>query len=175
MRKKKAIDQTIRSNPSNRKKKPPAKKAARKKRIARKRIARKPKSPLTRNGGTMTEQEYFNKIRSVLRTGFRWWTPMMNALKKASRPSQSENKRLKTEYQCAKCKQWYARKDVQIDHIIPVGTLRGYDDLVTFVINLTQETTEAYQILCKAKCHLDKTKKERAERKEQLIKQLKTE
>lgn len=133
-------------------------------------IKRKPKTPRkgaapkTRNGGTLSEQEFFNRIRSALRRSFRFWNPMMTALKKASRPSQSANKRLKTEFQCAECSKWFPRTQVQIDHIIPCGSLMCYDDIVPFIKNLTQEDDKSYQILCKS-CHKEKTDSEKTARK----------
>lgn len=114
--------------------------------------SKKPKKVLvakTRNANTLTESEYFSKIRSMLRSGFRYWKPMQLALQKASRPSQSVNKRLKTEYQCATCKKWFKRADVQIDHIEECGSLKTYDDIVPFIQRLTVENVSAYQILCK--------------------------
>lgn len=125
---------------------------------------RKGAAPKTRNHNTWTEAAYFQKIRAVLRSGFRFWNPMMVALKKAGRPSQSSNKRLKTEYQCCECKNWFPRIQVQIDHIIPCGTLSTYDDIVPFIKNLTQENPDSYQILCKP-CHKIKTDAEKEKRK----------
>ena len=109
-----------------------------------------------RNGGTMTEAQYFAKLRSALRNAFRWWVPMKTALKAAERKSQSTNKRIKFEYQCASCSYWYPRKEVEIDHIIPCGTLKSYDDIAIFVQNMTPENTSAFQVLCKS-CHKLKT------------------
>lgn len=114
----------------------------------------------TRNAGTMTESQYFSKIRSILRSGFRYWKPMQVALNNASRPSQSSNKRIKKEYQCAHCKHWFPRNKVEIDHIIECGSLRNYDDVVPFIQRLTQESPTSYQLLCKP-CHLVKTKETR--------------
>jgi hypothetical protein len=85
--------------------------------MAKKTVKRKATTVCSRNAGTMTESQYFSKIRSMLRSGFRYWKPMQLALEAASRPSQSTNKRIKKEYQCAKCKKWYKRADVEIDHI----------------------------------------------------------
>jgi len=121
-------------------------------------MAKKQKIPRTRNAGTWTESEYFSKIRSALRNAFRYFKPITNALERASRPSQSENKRLKKEYQCAQCKKWFPRKEVEVDHIEECGSLSGYEDIVPFIIKLTREENEAYQILCKDKCHKEKTK-----------------
>ena len=118
-----------------------------------------------RNGGKMTESEYFSKIRSGLRRTFMYWYPMMLALKKASRPSQSENRRIKTEYQCEECKQWFKRDDIHIDHKIECGSLKTYDDIVPFIKRLTVEDPNMFQILCKAKCHQKKTNTERQNKK----------
>ena len=124
--------------------------------MAKKVIKRKATTILSRNGNTMTESQYFSKIRSVLRSGFRYWKPMQLALEAASRPSQSTNKRIKKEYQCNHCKKWYKRLDVEIDHKIECGSLITYEDIVPFIQRLTPENINAFQILCKP-CHKIKT------------------
>jgi 5-methylcytosine-specific restriction endonuclease McrA len=132
--------------------------------MAKKVVKRKATTVLSRNGGTMTESQYFSKIRSILRSGFRYWKPMQLALEKASRPSQSLNKRIKKEYQCAKCKKWYKRADVEIDHKEECGSLSNYEDIVPFIQRLTKENIDAYQILCKP-CHKLKTETFRQSKK----------
>jgi 5-methylcytosine-specific restriction endonuclease McrA len=132
--------------------------------MAKKVVKRKATTVLSRNGGTMTESQYFSKIRSILRSGFRYWKPMQLALEKASRPSQSLNKRIKKEYQCAKCKKWYKRADVEIDHKEECGSLSNYEDIVPFIQRLTKENIDAYQILCKP-CHKLKTEAFRQSKK----------
>ena len=117
-----------------------------------------------RNGGKMTESEYFSKIRSSLRKGFMFWHPMMLALQKASRPYVGSNKLQKKEYKCSICEDWFKRTDIHIDHIIECGSLKTYDDIVPFIKRLTIEDIDAFQILCKP-CHLKKTKDERTKRK----------
>lgn len=119
-------------------------------------VKAKKKSDKPRNGGTMTESQYFSKIRSILRNGFRYWKPMQIALESASRPSQSTNKRLKKEYCCNSCHHWFKRADVEIDHIEECGSLKCYEDIVPFIQRLTKEDPESYQILCKS-CHKIKT------------------
>jgi len=76
----------------------------------------------------------------------------------ARRTSQSDNKRLKWEYQCNHCNKWFPDKDVQVDHIVPVGTLKCAEDLIGFLERLTPE--EGFQVLCK-ECHNTKTQSER--------------
>lgn len=109
------------------------------------------------NSGKMTNAEYFGKIRSLLRRGFMYWSPIMETLNAASRPNQSANKLLKKEYQCIECKEWFKRSDVHVDHIEDCGSLRSYDDVVPFIKRLTMEGIENYQVLCKVKCHLTKS------------------
>lgn len=118
----------------------------------------------TRNAGTMTEAAYHAKIRSTLRRAFMWWLPMKAALDAAKRKSQSSNKRLKFEYKCCDCTKWYARKDINIDHIDSCGSLLCLEDLPQFVRNLTPEDPAAFQVLCKV-CHQAKTNLERLNRK----------
>jgi len=126
-------------------------------------MAKKTRVSRTRNGGTMTEAQYWGKLRSTLRRAFMFWVPMKMALDRVKRPSLSTNKRLKWEYQCEKCHSWHPRKDVEVDHTIPCGTLLSLEDIGPFIANLTQENPSAYQILCKT-CHKSKTLNERKQR-----------
>lgn len=117
----------------------------------------------TRNNGTQTEAAYWGGVRSALRRHFRYWKPMVEAKNKARRKNQSSNKRLKWEFQCNHCKEWFKDKDIQIDHIIPVGSLRCPEDLAGFLERLTPE--EGFQVLCK-ECHQVKTNQERKDKKD---------
>lgn len=116
----------------------------------------------TRNAGTWTEARYWSAVRSYLRRGFRYWKPATEAKIRARRANQSKNKRLTWEYLCANCKEWWADRDIQVDHITPVGSLRQLEDLPGFLERLTPE--EGFQVLCK-KCHKKKTNNERSNRK----------
>jgi 5-methylcytosine-specific restriction endonuclease McrA len=111
----------------------------------------------TRNGNTWTEARYFQQIRSALRNAFRYYKPFQEALEKSSRPSQSLNKRLKKEYQCAHCLKWFKRSDIEIDHIQECGSLNSYEDIVPFIKRLAVEDSSLLQILCKED-HKIKTK-----------------
>jgi 5-methylcytosine-specific restriction endonuclease McrA len=120
----------------------------------------KPKPIKSRNGGTMTEAAFWGKLRSMFRRGFQWWVPIRLALEKASRPSQSANKRLKKEYLCAMCTQWFPRKHIEVDHIVPCGRLLSYEDIGPFVERLACEDVDSYQVVCKP-CHHWKTAQEK--------------
>lgn len=111
-----------------------------------------------RNCGTMSEAAYWGMIRSGLRRTFRYWKPIQEAKQEAKRSYSGPNKRQKWEYRCATCGEWFMDKDVQVDHIIPCGSLKKGGDLEGFVERLTTE--DGFQILCKP-CHKIKTESER--------------
>lgn len=91
------------------------------------------------------------------------WPPVYEVLNAAKRPYEGPNKRQKFEYQCNECKLWWIRKEVQVDHIIPTGSLKSYEDLPGFVERLFVGP-EGLQILCST-CHQIKTNQEREDRK----------
>lgn len=130
-----------------------AKKASK---IRKKRVA----APKTRNHGKFSESEFWQFIRASLRNRTRFWGPKLEALKRARRPSQSSNKRLKWEFECSVCHQWHPQKNVQVHHLEPAGQLNKAEDLPQFVENLFCEV-DKLAVICKP-CHKaehDKTKK----------------
>lgn len=130
--------------------------------MAKAKKPRKGAAPKTRNSGTMTESAFWSFIRSALRQKSRWWKPVSECKQKARRPYKGPNKRQKFEYQCNHCKKWYAEKNINVDHIIPAGTLTCANDLPGFVERLFVEVEEL-QVLC-SNCHDKKTAKERENR-----------
>lgn len=129
------------------------------KRIQKKVPVRKSRVPKTRNSGTMTESAFWSFIRSALRNKSRWWKPITECKHNARRPYSGKNKRQKFEYQCNQCKQWFPDKEINVDHIIPAGTLTCSGDLPGFIERLFCEQ-ENLQCLCTT-CHDVKTKEER--------------
>ena len=117
--------------------------------------------PRTRAGNKWTEARYWAFIRSALRGAWSRY-PVKHALKMAQRRSVT-GKKHSFEYQCNMCSAWFMDKEVQVDHIVPAGSLKTYDDLPAFVENLFCEL-EDLQILCKP-CHLIKTGIENEQRK----------
>jgi len=110
-----------------------------------------------RNGNTWTHSQFLGFIRSMLRRGSFRWLPRKKALEASRRPSESTNARLKWEFVCAACHQWWPQKMVMVDHVIPCGSL---DNLNLFVERLYPEDPNAFQVLCKD-CHQKKTNHER--------------
>lgn len=123
--------------------------------MPKKKIVRKSKVPKTRNSGTMTESQFWGMIRSTLRAKSRWWKPILECKQKARRKYTGENKRQKWEYLCNSCGLYFPEKEISIDHIKPVGTLKSALDLPEFVENLFC-TVENLQCLCDY-CHTFKT------------------
>lgn len=109
----------------------------------------------TRCSETWTEARYFYFIRSALRNAWRKYPVRYEALRKASRPYVGPDKRCKTEKQCAKCKKWFiGNGKVEVDHIIPAGSLTKFADLPLFCARLFCEV-DNLQVLCKP-CHKNK-------------------
>jgi 5-methylcytosine-specific restriction endonuclease McrA len=124
---------------------------------------RKGAAPKTRNSGTLTESAFWSFIRSALRQKSRWWKPVSECKQKVKRAYKGTNKRQKFEYQCNHCKNWYAEKNINVDHIIPAGTLTCANDLPGFVERLFCEV-DNMQCLC-TECHNIKTQNERKNKK----------
>jgi hypothetical protein len=123
---------------------------------------RKITAPKPRNAGTMTESAFWGFIRSSLRQKSRWWKPIAEAKAKAKRKYKGPNKRQKFEYQCNVCKEWHPDKEINVDHIIPAGTLRCANDLPGFVERLFCEI-DNLQVLCNV-CHNKKTQDEKSKK-----------
>lgn len=120
---------------------------------------RKSRVEKTRAGNTWSESKYFGFIRSGLRRMSSRWPVKYQVMEEARRPYRGPDKRTKWEYQCNHCKQWFKTKDVAVDHIVPCGSLKTFDDLPRFVETLFCEK-ENLQVLCSG-CHNIKTQEER--------------
>jgi hypothetical protein len=117
-------------------------------------MSRRPKTnrvPKTRASGTWTEASFWSFLRSGLRRLSMRWPPIQYVLLSARREYKGPNKKQKWEYKCFTCKDWFPRKQVQVDHINDCGTLKTYEDLIEFVSTLFCEEDELI-ILCK-ECH----------------------
>lgn len=106
-----------------------------------------------------TKSRYFGFIRSCLRRAWSKYPVKFKILSDARRPYSGEDKRTKWEYQCHKCNEWYKSKEVQVDHINPVGSLKEYEDLPRFVATLFC-SSDNLQVLC-SECHKLKTAEDR--------------
>lgn len=106
-------------------------------------MGRRPKTdrvPRTRASGQWTEAAFWGFIRSGLRQLSQRWPPLSDVMKQSRRQYHGENKRQKWEYQCALCGNWFAAKAIEVDHVLPCGSLKSLDDLPQFVGRLFCET-----------------------------------
>ena len=128
----------------------------------KKNAVRKSKVVKTRNAGTMSESAFWSFIRSALRQKSRWWKPITQCKLEAKRTYTGPLKRQKFEYQCNHCKGWFPEKKINVDHIIPAGSLNCAEDLGPFVERLFCEV-DNLQVLCET-CHDVKTKLEKTKK-----------
>ena len=112
-----------------------------------------------------TEGRRKSFITSVIRAGFRRYPQKYECLKNAYKETKTNKKsgRLAKHYLCAGCKEMYIQADVQVDHITPVVSPKGFITWDNFINNLFCDVSNL-QILCK-QCHAVKTKEERNARK----------
>jgi hypothetical protein len=122
-----------------------------------------------------TTAKYFSNIRTGLRAAAKHWPPKVELIKESRerRPILDEdgnkqyvksgpNKgklRERWENKCDGCGKYYPAAQVEVDHIIPAGTLTCFDDVVPFIKRLFV-SKDKLQILCKG-CHQAKTNEER--------------
>jgi 5-methylcytosine-specific restriction endonuclease McrA len=100
----------------------------------------------------------FKWIKSHLERLSYKWPARTKALNAARRKSTLTDKRVKWEYQCNHCKNWFKRKEVQNDHIVPKGR---YDKEVFFIwLERLFCEADGFQVLCKP-CHLVKSNREK--------------
>lgn len=111
-----------------------------------------------RNAGRWTEARFKQFVRSALRAAFRKWPPKFDVLRNARTEVKLNpaSGRQAMHYRCATCKGEFPLKQVQVDHIKPIGTFTTWDKLVE---RLYCEAKKL-QVLCKP-CHKAKTKTER--------------
>lgn len=115
----------------------------------------------TYNNGLWTVARFNSFVTSILRSGSRRWGPKYETLNNAKTEKRINPKsgRLAQHFLCAKCLQEFVAKDVQVDHIKPIGFDKTWDQ---FIDGLFCEK-ENLQVLCTA-CHKIKTAGEKKKR-----------
>lgn len=111
------------------------------------------------NDGQWTLGRFNSFVTSILRSGSRRWGPKYTTLAEACVGVKTNKKtgRQAKHYTCNACRNEFVSADVEVDHIIPIGTEKTWDE---FIDGLFCEK-DNLQVLCK-ECHAKKTKKEKA-------------
>jgi 5-methylcytosine-specific restriction endonuclease McrA len=117
------------------------------------------RTPPSKEWPEWSEAKKWGFIRSKLRAGWNRWPPKFAVLAAGKRKYEGPNKLQKHEFQCSECGEWFKQKDVEVDHIIPAGQLRAYEDLPAFVERLYCGV-DSLRILCKP-CHKVITKEQK--------------
>jgi 5-methylcytosine-specific restriction endonuclease McrA len=110
------------------------------------------------NGGLWTAGRFNSFVTSILRSGSRRWGPKYTTLNEAKTEKRINPKsgRLAQFFRCASCGNEYTAKDIQVDHIVPIGYDKSWDE---FIHGLFCER-DNLQALC-VTCHKKKTKEEK--------------
>jgi hypothetical protein len=115
-----------------------------------------------------TEAFVLSRIRAVLRR-LSMQMPAVRLVKLANRrPYTGPNKRLKFEYRCEQCNEWFPEAGTQVDHKEPAGPLKTFEDVGPFARRLLFCGTGGLQVLC-TKHHNEKTQAERKARRNPTI------
>lgn len=119
--------------------------------------------PRKYNNGAWTEGRWNSFITSILRSGSRRWPPKYSTLNlaKTTKKINVKTGRLAQHFLCATCQEEFVAKDVQVDHRIPIGTDKTWDE---FIEGLYCEA-DNLQVLC-LDCHKKKTLSEKPPKKE---------
>lgn len=119
----------------------------------------------TYNGGQWTEARFTSFVKSALRSASQRWPPKYQTLSKAcvGQKTNPASGRLAKFYKCNKCKDDFPAKNVEVNHIIPVVPVDGFDSWDAVIYRLFCEE-DGLEVVCKP-CHKLITKEENQERK----------
>jgi len=130
----------------------------------KRKTVKNPRVPRTRAGGEWTEARFWGFLRTGLRQMSRRFPPIARQVRaKYRRENESENRRLKWEYFCSSCGEWFPEKETQVEHTTACGSLKSWEEFKTFAERLFVEVEEL-RIFCLT-CHEEKTKQEKEDRK----------
>lgn len=119
-----------------------------------------------RNNGQWTEARYESFIKSALRRASVRWPPRYQTLKEAfvEKKVNKETGRQAMHYECAKCKEHFPAKQVEVNHKEPIVPVTGFDSWDGVISRMFCEK-DKLEVLCKP-CHKLITKEENDARRE---------
>lgn len=109
------------------------------------------------NSNKWTQGRFDTFITAALRAASIKWPPRFEVLAEARTEKKLSDKgRMAQHYRCAHCQGEFTSTNINVDHIIPVGTCKTWD---TYIKRLFCEK-DNLQVLCTT-CHKAKTAKEK--------------
>lgn len=105
--------------------------------------------------GTKTRSEFFSGFRSYLRRLWMWGDPLR---KEALARIKSGNK-----YYCHRCQKLHPKKNIEVNHIEKVGSLKDFCDIQAFYERLFVDNIDLLEAICKG-CHAKITKEQNGNR-----------
>lgn len=118
-----------------------------------------------RNNGEWTEARYNSFVKGGLRSASQRWPPKYKVLNEAcvGQKVNPASGRLAKFYTCNICKEDFPAKLVEVNHIIPVVPVTGFDSWDGVIERMFCEK-EHLEVCCKP-CHRSISKQENQERK----------
>ena len=98
-----------------------------------------------------TQARFFSFLRSALRKAWQKWPPKYKALDRQAVPYKGKDKRRKKNYICESCGEEFMKAEVEVNHVVPCGSLRSFEDLPGFVQRMFVGE-DKLEVLCK-ECH----------------------
>ena len=117
------------------------------------------------NNGEWTTARFNSFVKSALRSASQRWPPKYTVLNEAKLGKRVNQKtgRLAEHYLCTACREAFPLKEVQVNHIIPVVPVSGFDSWDCVVRRMFCER-EGLEVLC-IPCHKQVTKEENEQRR----------
>jgi len=103
----------------------------------------------------MTQEQKEFTVNALRRASWKW---------SAFSVAKIRARRSRGKYECAECNALFGPKLIEVDHIVPVVPITGWDNLEKYV-ERHLVTPDQLQVLCK-KCHTAKSALENAARRE---------
>lgn len=123
----------------------------------------------TRNSGEWSEARFHSFVKSALRSASQRWPPKYKVLSKAyvGQRINPKSGRMAKHYLCKACEEAFPAKEIQVNHIVPVVPISGFDNWDNVVERMFCEES-GLEVLC-VPCHKSITKEENNARKLQRL------
>lgn len=113
-----------------------------------------PKQPWGKGTPWSSQTAFMTYLRGCLRKAWSTnpikLTVLKNSRKQIANPNPRGNKPTVWGCTCSLCNKDYVMKDIQVDHIIPAGSLKEISDIQGFVERLLCVTEEDLRVVCKS-------------------------